>query len=111
MGALEEIYEIPRMEKRLASMAAIAAPCAMRVSKPAFLRHTIRVRHERRNVGLRRIVHRGLTVTHLERQNGTEGTWKAADGHPQPIDGKWVSASPSGLHPAESGLCKLIPKT
>ena len=38
--------KIPRMEKRLASMAAIAAPCAMRVSKPTFLRHTIRVRHD-----------------------------------------------------------------
>ena len=89
MGALEEIYEIPRMEKRLASMAAIAAPCAMRVSKPIFLRHTIRVRHERRNVGLRRIVHGGLTVTHCKGKTAPRAPGRRRMASPSPIDGKW----------------------
>ena len=97
MGALEEIYEIPRMEKRLASMAAIAAPCAMRVSKPIFLRHTIRVRHERRrDVDLRKIVHGGLTVTQWKGKTAPRAPGRRQMATPSPIDGKWVSASHQG---------------
>ena len=82
-------HEIPRMEKRLASMAAIAAPCAMRVSNPIFLRHTIRVRHERRrDVDLRKIVHGGLTVTQWKGKTAPRAPGRRQMASPSPIDGK-----------------------
>ena len=86
-------------------MAAIAAPwrnlrsvpCrCMRVSKPAFLRHTRSEFVTSPKRGRPQNYARRAHGNPVERQNGTEGTWKAADGHPQPIEGKWVSASHQG---------------
>ena len=85
------------MEERLAPMAAIAAPwrnlrsvpCrCMRVSKPTFLRHTRSEFVTSPKRGRPQNYARRAHGNPVERQNGTEGTCKAADGHPSPIDRK-----------------------
>ena len=100
------------MEKRLASMAAIAAPCAMRVSKPISLRHTIRVRHERRrDVDLRKIVHGGLTVTQWKGKTAPRAPGRRQMASPSPsMESDELPASPSG--PLQSsGISKNSPRS